>query len=227
MRIAIAYPADFPLTGWSKEVFHYRLQHAICRDFFNVCVLEKLRTSRGLVETEESELLREELGAFHCAHFKKMSRALRLEVASKVGQYLGIEIYWRKCAGLIETLMGAGVMFMVLVLGVALGGVGSFLIDEHRNEQRYLEGTKKSSAPQAFSVPEQAAIGQWQSDSEHDLYSNDPEAILSTSLSTKSPAKALRRLVGALQDDGRTYSVKVTVTPAADRNKKNSRQSVQ
>lgn len=95
MQVTINYPDTFPLDGWAKLIFNYRLEKMFRGKWVSICTIDALRAQISKEETDfpdTDKVLREDLEALHCESFKKLDKAILKELPAKVGQFLGIEI---------------------------------------------------------------------------------------------------------------------------------------
>ncbi|WP_298705790.1 hypothetical protein [Variovorax gossypii] len=216
MKVAITYPADFPLTGWDKEVFHKRIQRLFDRSYFDTWTLGECRTKFPLPENDAYRALRSELDVWHCTEFRSMPDSVRTSLPGKVALLIGAGIAIRyetpdSWAHRLGRLYSPAMAVWLAVLCAILFSVCVGLIAV---SGKLKARVATSSASIASEISPIAAIPP--SDPlPLAAPSGTPTPLLEAQLNTDSPGPGLDRITEALKAYPGAYDVRIVLTPVA------------
>ncbi|MDW5418124.1 hypothetical protein R6242_16275 [Iodobacter sp. CM08] len=222
MKVTISYPPDFRLSGWSKEVFHYRLIQALRGDSFYIYTLQQCRESLGL---DENEQLHDDLSVFSSMNYSKMSSSVLATLPSKISEYLGVKIQMHRLAGagLIARLLRLLLIGGVLAGSAALGAFGMLLNSDiratHNNATKISNYSEKIPSQTLFSdAPQLPSIGMAVPGGQAASYGSnsfcDSGDVSCSTTITGKPVEALGKLIAAIpQGKAKEYKIRLSVTP--------------
>ena len=234
-NISISYPAEFPLTGWEKEVFHYRLIGAFKCKYFSAYALDAARKAVFAEDDAKIEWNQtgKDLHVFEGMDPAKMPASLRAVLPAKVSEYVGVDVRWQAGPGLIAIVLRRIGLICAFVAG---GALGAYVCAEWSAVNGVVDGTGivRAQQPPLNALPAAAAEalvveplpvlrGDGEPVRRHDGALHAGEALFDVQLSTRSPANAVRNIASSIIVDDATgatrtdqlYSVTVTVVPAA------------
>lgn len=231
MKITISYPPDFPLSGWSKEVFHYRLIRALSGDSICIYMLEQCRKSLCLDDDgkslglDDGEQIYEDLSVFSSMDYSKMSTSVLAALPSKISDYLGVKIQMHQLAGagLIARLLRLLLIGGVLAGAAALGAFGMLLNSDiratHNNATTISHYSEKIPSQTLFSdAPHLPSIGMVVPGGQAVSYGSnsfcDSDDVSCSTTITGKPVEALGKLIAAIpQGKAKEYKIRLSVTP--------------
>ena len=203
MNVDIKYPSGFPLTGWEKAMFGFRLRAMFRKEWVDVCALRACRSALGTASHETADL-HEDFSALHCARFRDLSPEIVGSLTSKVSDYVGVHVTQVQGHGrLMVKLAIFGTAILALVVGAwpmvhnaAFGSRGTTIAAERTEPVRI---PSEEAQPYLGPIlPPKPLVS---------------DSVFQARVETGAPREYLRRLAQVIPLDAKRYEIQVTVVP--------------